>query len=194
MLLIPLPPLPYGTDALAPIISKETIEYHYGKHHRAYVDKLNELIKGTDFEKQNLNEIIEKAPQGPIFNNAAQVFNHTFYWNCMAPKAGGNPVAKIAMLIERDFGSFLQFQEQFNAAALSLFGSGWVWLVQNGKGTLEIKKMSNADCPLAHQLKPILTCDVWEHAYYIDHRNARKAYVESWWKLVNWEFVNNQLS
>lgn len=193
MLFIPLPPLPYGTDALAPIISKETIEYHYGKHHRTYVEKLNELIKGTEFEKKELNEIIVKAPKGPIYNNAAQVFNHTFYWNGMAPKAGGNPVGKIATLIDAEFGSFQKFQEQFNAAALSLFGSGWVWLVQNEKGKLEIKQMSNADCPLSHNLKPLLTCDVWEHAYYIDYRNARKTYVESWWKLVNWNHINTLL-
>lgn len=190
MFLIPLPQLPYGTDALAPVISKETIEYHYGKHHRTYVEKLNELIKGTEFESKKLNEIIESAPQGPIYNNAAQVFNHTFYWNCMAPKAGGNPTGKISVRINDTFGSFQKFQEQFNAAALSLFGSGWVWLVETEKGKLEIIKMSNADCPLSHKLKPLLTCDVWEHAYYIDYRNARKTYVESWWKLVNWNFVN----
>ncbi len=194
MFLIPLPPLPYGTDALAPIISKETIEYHYGKHHRTYVEKLNELIKGTELESKGLNEIIVASQKGPIFNNAAQVFNHTFYWNCMAPKAGGNPTGKIAVMIEKEFGSFTTFQEQFNNAALTLFGSGWIWLVQNEKGKLEIKQMSNADCPLAHNLKPLLTCDVWEHAYYIDYRNARKTYMESWWKLVNWNYINSLIA
>lgn len=188
-----LPPLPYAHDALAPVISAETIEYHYGKHHKAYLDKLNELVKGTEYENKGLNEIIVATQKGPIFNNAAQVFNHTFYWNCMAPKAGGNPTGTIATLIDKQFGSFQKFQEQFNAFAISLFGSGWVWLVLNDKGNLEIMNMSNADCPIAHKLKPILTCDVWEHAYYIDYRNGRKTYVESWWKLVNWKFVNAQL-
>jgi superoxide dismutase, Fe-Mn family len=188
-----LPPLPYHTDALAPLISTETIEYHYGKHHKGYIDKLNELIKGTEYEGKSLNEIIVKSKQGPLYNNAAQVFNHTFYWNCMAPKSGGTPTGAIAQLIDTTFGSFQKFQEQFTAAAVGLFGSGWVWLVKNEQEKLEIKQLSNADCPLSHNMKPLLTCDVWEHSYYIDYRNARKTYVESWWKLVNWNYVNSLL-
>lgn len=187
---IKLPALSYKQDALEPYISKETIEYHYGKHHQGYVNKLNELIKNTQFSDKPLEQIIIQTKQGPMYNNAAQVFNHTFYWNCMSPKKGGKPTGTIATLLEKTFGSFDTFKEEFANAAVTLFGSGWVWLVQNEDGTLEIKQMSNADCPLSHDLKPLLTCDVWEHAYYLDYKNARKKYVDSWWNIVNWDFVN----
>ncbi len=186
-----LPPLPYPMDALEPYISKETLEYHYGKHHKAYVDNLNNLIQGTEFEDMSLEEIILKA-SGPIFNNAAQVWNHTFYWNSLAPNAGGAPSGVIADAINRDFGSFDAFKEAFTKAAVTLFGSGWAWLVLDG-GKLEIVQTQNAGNPMTDNKKPILTCDVWEHAYYIDYRNARPKYVENFWNLVNWSFANQNL-
>lgn len=187
-----LPELPYSKDALAPIISPETIEYHYGKHHNAYVTNLNNMIKGTEFENMSLEDIIKKS-QGGIFNNAAQVFNHTFYWNCLKPKGGGEPSGKIADGITKTFGSFATFKEKFTAAAQTQFGSGWAWLVQNSDGTLAIEQTANAGCPLTKNQMPLLTCDVWEHAYYIDYRNARPTYIEAFWKLVNWDFVNKQM-
>ncbi|BCX81798.1 superoxide dismutase, Fe-Mn family [Methylomarinovum caldicuralii] len=187
-----LPPLPYPMDALEPYISKETLEYHYGKHHKAYVDNLNNLIQGTEFENMSLEEIILKA-SGPIFNNAAQVWNHTFYWNSLAPNAGGAPSGAIADAIDRDFGSFDAFKEAFSKAAVTLFGSGWAWLVLNGD-KLEIVQTQNAGNPMTDNKKPILTCDVWEHAYYIDYRNARPKYVENFWNLVNWSFANQNLT
>ncbi len=187
-----LPELPYSKDALAPIISPETIEYHYGKHHNAYVTNLNNLIKGTEFENMSLEDIIKKS-QGGIFNNAAQVFNHTFYWNCLKPKGGGEPTGKAADAITKTFGSFATFKEKFTAAAQTQFGSGWAWLVQNSDGTLAIEQTANAGCPLTKNQTPLLTCDVWEHAYYIDYRNARPTYIEAFWKLVNWDFVNKQM-
>lgn len=187
-----LPELPYSKDALAPIISPETIEFHYGKHHNAYVTNLNNLVKGTEFENKSLEEIIKKS-QGGIFNNAAQVYNHTFYWNCLKPKGGGEPTGKLAEAINKNFGSFATFKEKFTAAAQTQFGSGWAWLVQNPDGTLAIEQTANAGCPLTKNQTPILTCDVWEHAYYIDYRNARPTYIEAFWKLVNWEFAAKQL-
>lgn len=187
-----LPELPYSKDALAPIISQETIEYHYGKHHNAYVTNLNNLIKGTEFENMSLEDIIKKS-QGGIFNNAAQVFNHTFYWNCLKPKGGGEPTGRLAEAITKTFGSFSSFKEKFTAAAQTQFGSGWAWLVQNADGTLAIEQTPNAGCPLTKNQTPLLTCDVWEHAYYIDYRNARPNYIEAFWKLTNWDFVAKQM-
>ncbi len=183
-----LPPLPYPKDALAPVISAETLEYHYGKHHQAYVNNLNKLIPGTEYENMPLEEIIKKA-SGGIFNNAAQVWNHTFYWNCMAPNAGGEPTGKLADAIKKTFGSFQAFKEKFNATAVGTFGSGWAWLVQNPDGSIAIESTSNAGNPMTTGKKPLLTCDVWEHAYYIDYKNARPTYVENFWKIVNWPFV-----
>lgn len=183
-----LPELPYSKDALLPHISVETIEYHYGKHHNAYVVKLNELIKGTAFENKSLEEII-KSSEGGIFNNAAQVWNHTFYWNCLKPKGGGEPTGKLADEIKKTWGSFQTFKEKFTEKAITTFGSGWAWLVLNKEGKLEITSTSNAGCPLTSGQKALLTCDVWEHAYYVDYRNLRPKYVEAFWNLVNWDFV-----
>ena len=181
--------LPFAKDALVPYISVETLEYHYGKHHKTYVDNLNKLIPGTAFENSSLEDIIRKA-SGGIFNNAAQVWNHTFYWNCLSPKGGGEPSGALALAITRDFGSFTQFKEKFTNAAVTLFGSGWAWLVKNNDGSLAIEATSNAGNPLKDGKKPLLTCDVWEHAYYIDYRNARAKYVEAYWNIVNWDFAN----
>jgi len=183
-----LPELPYAKDALAPGISAETIEYHYGKHHKAYVDNLNKLILGTEFEKMSLEAIVKKA-SGAIFNNAAQDWNHSFYWNCLSPKAGGEPTILLANAINKNFGSFSQFKEKFTNTAVTTFGSGWAWLVKNSDSTLSIESSSNAGNPLKDGKKALLTCDVWEHAYYIDYRNARAKYVEAFWNLVNWKFV-----
>ena len=183
-----LPELSYAKDALAPGISAETIEYHYGKHHKAYVDNLNKLILGTEFERMSLEEIIKKA-SGSVFNNAAQDWNHSFYWNCLSPKAGGEPPMLLANAINKNFGSFAQFKEKFTNTAVTTFGSGWAWLVKNSDGTLSIESSSNAGNPLKDGKKALLTCDVWEHAYYIDYRNARAKYVEAFWNLVNWKFV-----
>lgn len=188
-----LPELPYAKNALAPYISEETLEYHYGKHHRAYVNKLNELIQGTEFEHLSLEEIIKKS-KGPIFNNAAQVWNHTFYWHCMKPQGGGKPSGALATAIEKTFGPFETFQEKFTQSALTRFGSGWAWLVQNKDGSLEIVSTSNADNPMTDGKKLLLTCDVWEHAYYIDTRNDRGKYVSNFWQLVNWDFVAQNFS
>jgi Fe-Mn family superoxide dismutase len=185
--------LPYAEDALAPHISAETIEYHYGKHHRAYVDNINRLITGTEFEKMSLEEIIQKS-SGGIFNNAAQVWNHTFYWNCLSPNGGGEPTGELANYINKQFGSFTQLKENFTNAAVTLFGSGWAWLVKNSDGSLSIETTSNAGNPLKDGKKPLLTCDVWEHAYYIDYRNARAKYIEAFWDLINWEFVAQNLT
>lgn len=187
-----LPELPYGLDALQPYISRETLEYHHGKHHNAYVTKLNELIKGTKHENTSLEDII-KSSEGGIFNNAAQVWNHTFYWHCMAPKAGGAPKGRIGDAIAKNFGSFEEFKGKFSEAAVTQFGSGWAWLVQTKDGKLAIEKTGNAENPMTRGLKPLMTCDVWEHAYYIDYRNLRPKYVEAFWNLVNWDFVEQQL-
>jgi Fe-Mn family superoxide dismutase len=187
-----LPSLPWSQDALKPYISAETIEFHYGKHHQAYVTNLNKLIQGTEFENSPLEDIIRKA-SGPLFNNAAQVWNHTFYWNCMAPNAGGEPTGALADAIAKAFGGFAQFKEKFSATATGAFGSAWGWLVQNPDGTLAIESTSNAMNPLNAGKKALLTIDVWEHAYYIDYRNARPKYIENWWNLVNWGFVAQNL-
>jgi Fe-Mn family superoxide dismutase len=187
-----LPELPYPSNALEPHISAETLSFHYGKHHRAYVDKLNDLIPGTPFEKMALEEIIRNA-SGGIFNNAAQVWNHSFYWKCLSPDGGGAPTGKIAERINSQWGAFEKFQKELTQSAVTNFGSGWTWLVQNRQGELEIVNTSNAGNPLTEGKKPILTIDVWEHAYYVDYRNARPKYVEAYWKLVNWDFANANL-
>jgi len=183
-----LPKLPYAIDALEPVISKETIEYHYGKHHQTYVNNLNKLIAGTEYEDMSLEEIIMKS-SGAIFNNAAQVFNHSFYWECLSPNSGGEPTGKLAQLIDNNFGSFASFKEKFTATAIALFGSGWTWLVKNTDGSLSVQSTQNAATPIQEGKIPLLTCDVWEHAYYIDYRNARASYVEKFWNIVNWDFV-----
>jgi Fe-Mn family superoxide dismutase len=183
-----LPPLPYAMDALAPHISKETLEYHYGKHHQAYVTNLNNLIKGTEFESLSLEEIVKKS-SGGIFNNAAQVWNHTFYWNGMKPAGGGAPAGGVAAAINAKWGSFDNFKAEFTKSCVGNFGSGWTWLVKKADGSVDIVNTSNAGCPLTAGDTPLLTCDVWEHAYYIDYRNLRAKYVETFWGLVNWDFV-----
>lgn len=183
-----LPLLPYAMDALEPYISKKTLEFHYGKHHQAYVNNLNKLIVGTAFEEATLEDIIRKA-SGGIFNNGAQVWNHTFYWNCLKPGGGGEPAGQLADVINRDFGSFGAFKEKFTAAAATLFGSGWAWLVKTADGKLEITQESNAGNPLKTGATPLLTCDVWEHAYYLDKQNVRPDYIADFWKLVDWEAV-----
>ena len=183
-----LPELPFAKDALAPAMSAETLEYHYGKHHKAYVDNLNKLIPGTEYANMPLEDIIKKAPTGGIYNNAAQIWNHTFFWNCLK-KGGGMPSGDLAAAINKTFGSFDQFKEKFSNSAVTLFGSGWAWLVKNADGSLAIEQASNAGNPLKDGKKPLLTCDVWEHAYYIDYRNARAKYVEAFWTIVNWQFV-----
>ena len=188
-----LPKLPYPKNALAPYISEETLEYHHGKHHAAYVKKLNTLIANTKFANMPLEEIIKTADQGPIFNNAAQHWNHSFYWNCLAPKAGGEPSGALAAALERTFKSFKEFNKQFSDAAIEQFGSGWAWLVQRNDGSLAIEKGSNAENPLVRDERPLLTCDVWEHAYYIDYRNERPKYVEAFWHVVNWQFVASNM-
>ncbi|MEQ1600334.1 MAG: superoxide dismutase [Fe] [Methylophilaceae bacterium] len=183
-----LPALPYAKDALAPVISAETIEFHYGKHHQTYVTNLNNLIKGTEFENSTLEEIVLKA-SGGIFNNAAQVWNHTFYWNGLKPQGGGAPSGELAAAIDKAFGSFDEFKKQFTQKAITTFGSGWAWLVKNKDGSLSLESTSNAATPLTAGQKPLLTIDVWEHAYYIDYRNARAKYAEEFWSIVNWDFV-----
>ena len=188
-----LPELPYAMDALQPHISKETLEFHYVKHHNAYVTNLNNLVPGTEFESLSLEEIIKKASVGGIFNNAAQVWNHSFYWNCLSPKGGGEPKGKLLDLINDSFGSFEKFKEQFTKSAVTNFGSGWTWLVQNSNGKLELINTSNAGTALTSGKTPLLTCDVWEHAYYVDYRNARPKYVDAFWNLVNWNFVEKNL-
>jgi superoxide dismutase, Fe-Mn family len=183
-----LPDLPYGKDALAPYLSQETLEFHHGKHHNAYVTNLNGLIEGSDHATQSLEEIILSA-EGPLFNNAAQVWNHTFYWHCMKPGGGGEPTGELATAISRDFGSLDDFKKEFSAAAVGQFGSGWAWLVLEG-GALKVIKTGNADLPLKHGQAALLTVDVWEHAYYIDYRNLRPKYVETFLNnLVDWAFV-----
>ncbi len=183
-----LPPLPYEKNALEPHISAETLEYHYGKHHQTYVTNLNKLVAGTEFENMALEDIVKKA-SGGIFNNAAQVWNHTFYWNCLSPSGGGAPSGALADAINQAFGSFDAFKEKFSTSAATNFGSGWTWLVKSADGGVEIVNTSNAATPLADDKTALLTCDVWEHAYYIDYRNARPKYVEAFWNLVNWDFV-----
>jgi superoxide dismutase, Fe-Mn family len=187
-----LPELPWPRDALAPHISKETIDFHYGKHHAAYVANLNKLAPGTPYENMSLEEIIAKAPAGAIFNNAAQIWNHTFYWQSLAPK-GGEPEGKLAEAINENFGSLDKFKAKFTDTAVKLFGSGWAWLVRTKEGKLAIEPTGNAGNPMQKGMTPLLTCDVWEHAYYIDYRNARPKYVEAFWKIVNWEHAASLL-
>ncbi|HTX89242.1 MAG TPA: superoxide dismutase [Bacteroidales bacterium] len=187
-----LPKLPYALNALEPYISQRTLEFHYGKHHQAYVTNLNKLIAGTEFENKSLEDIIRKA-SGGIFNNGAQVWNHTFYWNCMKPKGGGEPQGKLAEALLKGFGSFSEFKEKFSNAAATLFGSGWAWLVKKPDGTLEITQESNAGNPLRTGLTPLLTCDVWEHAYYLDKQNLRPAYIADFWNLVDWNAVASRV-
>ena len=188
-----LPELPYAKNALAPHISEETLEYHYGKHHQAYVNKLNSLVPGTEFENESLENIIKNATGG-IFNNSAQIWNHTFYWHSMSPNGGGEPNADVAQVISDAFGSVEDFKEQFTNSALTRFGSGWAWLVTNSEGRLNIVSTANADNPMTDGLKPLLTCDVWEHAYYIDTRNDRGQYVSNFWEVVNWNFIAENLA
>jgi len=183
-----LPELPYAMDALAPTISKETLEYHYGKHHQTYVTNLNNLIKGTEFEEMSLEDIILKS-SGGLFNNAAQIWNHTFYWNCLSPNGGGEPTGELAAAINDTFGSFAAFKEEFSKTSITTFGSGWGWLVKNADGSIALASTSNAGTPMTEGQTALMTCDVWEHAYYIDYRNARPKYLEAFWNLVNWDFV-----
>jgi Fe-Mn family superoxide dismutase len=184
-----LPPLPYEKNALAPHISEETLDFHYGKHHNTYVVKLNGLIEGTEFADKSLEDII-KTSTGGIFNNAAQIWNHTFYWNSLSPNGGGTPTQDLAAAIDKAFGSLEGFKEKFNEMAVNNFGSSWTWLVKNADNSLEIVNTSNAATPLTEAGKtPLLTCDLWEHAYYIDYRNLRPSYLDAFWKLVNWEFA-----
>lgn len=189
-----LPPLPYAKNALAPHISEETLEYHHGKHHKTYVDKLNGLIPGTPFEGKSLEEIV-KTSTGGIFNNAAQIWNHTFYWHCLSPQGGGEATGAVADAIRTAFGSFEKFKEEFTVAAINNFGSSWTWLVKKADGGVAIVNTSNAGTPLTDEsVKPLLTCDLWEHAYYIDYRNLRPKYMEAFWALVNWDFVNKNFA
>ena len=188
-----LPALPYEKNALEPHISAETLEFHHDKHHATYVTKLNGLLPGSEFENASLEEIVEKAPAGGIFNNGAQVWNHTFYFNCMSPNGGGEPSGKLADAINSAFGSVAAFKEKFNDSAVNNFGSGWTWLVQSSDGSLEIVNTSNAANPMRDGKTPLLTADVWEHAYYIDYRNARPKYLEGFWNVVNWDFVASQM-
>ena len=180
-----LPPLPYAIDALAPTISAETLEYHHGKHHQTYVTNLNNLIAGTEFEAMSLEGIVRKS-SGGIFNNAAQVWNHTFYWHCLSPNGGGAPTGPLAAAIDRAFGSFDEFKQRFGQSAAGNFGSGWTWLVRTADGALEIVNTANAGTPLTEGKTPLLTVDVWEHAYYVDYRNARPKYLEAIWNLIDW--------
>ena len=187
-----LPDLPYDMNALEPHISAETLEYHYGKHHKTYVDNLNKLITDTEFADLSLEQIIERA-SGGLFNNAAQTWNHTFYWYCLSPDGGSAPKGALAQAIEKAFGSFDEFKQKFTTTAVTTFGSGWAWLVKNPDGSLAIQSTANAGNPLTEGKTPLLTCDVWEHAYYIDYRNRRPDYVNGFWNLVNWHYVNEQL-
>jgi len=189
-----LPPLPYAQDALAPHLSKETLEYHYGKHHQAYVTNLNNLIKGTEFENADLESIVKKS-QGGIYNNAAQIWNHTFFWNCMKPQGGGEPKGALAEAINKKFGSYAAFKEAFTKSAVGNFGSGWTWLVKKSDGSVDIVNMGAAGTPLTTGDTPLLTIDVWEHAYYIDYRNLRPKFVETFLtSLVNWEFAERNFA
>jgi len=183
-----LPPLPFAKDALQPHMSQETLEFHYGKHHQTYVTNLNKLIPGTEFADMPLEEIVRKS-SGGVFNNAAQIWNHTFFWNSLSPAGGGAATGALADAINAKWGSADKFKEAFTAAAVGTFGSGWAWLVKKADGSLDIVSTSNAATPLTSDAKPLLTIDVWEHAYYIDYRNARPKFVEAFWNLVNWEFA-----
>ncbi|MDR9467149.1 Fe-Mn family superoxide dismutase [Marinospirillum sp.] len=189
-----LPALPYEKNALEPHMSAETLEYHHGKHHNTYVTKLNGLISGTDLEGKSLEEIIKAAEPGPLFNNSAQVWNHTFFWNCLSPNGGGEPTGAVAEAIKAKWGSFEDFQKEFEDKAANNFGSGWTWLVKNASGDLEIVNTSNAGTPMTDGKTALLTVDVWEHAYYIDHRNSRPNYLKAFWALANWDFVNKNFA
>jgi superoxide dismutase, Fe-Mn family len=180
--------LPYGLDALAPHISRVTLEYHYGKHHRGYVDKLNKLVEGSSFEDRDLENIV-RFSDGAIFNNAAQVWNHDFYWNSLSPEGGGAPSGALADAIYGGYGSLEAFKKEFDLVATSKFGSGWTWVIRHGSGSVAIKNTDNADTPIRHNQWPLLVCDVWEHAYYLDHKNNRAAYLEAFWQLANWKFA-----
>jgi Fe-Mn family superoxide dismutase len=189
-----LPELPYAKDALAPHISAETLDFHHGKHHQTYITNLNKFVEADpSLQGKSLEELI-LSTKGGVFNNAAQIWNHTFYWHCLSPNGGGAPTGQIGALITETWGSFDTFREKFSAAAVGQFGSGWAWLVQGDDGKLEIVGGGAAENPMTHGKRPILTCDVWEHAYYIDYRNARAKYVEAWWNLVNWDFANQNLA
>ena len=183
-----LPPLPYAIDALQPHISKETLEFHHGKHHNAYVTNLNNLIKGTEFENLSLVDVVKKS-SGGVFNNAAQIWNHTFYWNSLKPNGGGEPTGALADAITKKWGSFAAFKEAFTKSAIGNFGSSWTWLVKKADGSLDIVNTSNAATPITGADVPLLTCDLWEHAYYVDYRNRRPDYLGGWWNLVNWDFA-----
>ena len=189
---IELPALPYDRTALEPHISGETIDFHYGKHHKTYVDNLNKMIEGTEFADMPLEEIIRKS-QGGMFNNASHILNHSFYWNCLKPAGGGEPTGKLSDAINAAFGDFARFKEQFTDTSIKTFGSGWGWLVQRKDGSLALASTSNAATPLTGEDTPLLTCDVWEHAYYIDYRNARPKYLDAFWNLVNWDFVASNM-
>ena len=188
-----LPALPYAMDALQPHISKETLEFHYGKHHQTYVTNLNHLIKGTEFENASLEDIVKKS-SGGVFNNAAQIWNHTFYWNSLSPKGGGKPAGALAAAIDAKWGSFDAFKEAFTKSAVGNFGSSWTWLVKKADGSLEIVNTSNAATPVTTADKPLMTCDLWEHAYYIDYRNRRPDYLGAFWSVVNWDFAAKNFS
>lgn len=190
--MIELPELPYAQDALSPHISAETLAFHHGKHHRAYVNNLNQLIPGTEYEQMELADIIRSSSR-KVFNNAAQAWNHTFYWNSLAPGAGGEPEGALGRMIAAAFGSFQEFQKQFAACAVGAFGSGWAWLVKKPGGALEIRSTSNAEPAFLNGDVPLITCDVWEHAYYIDYRNDRAAYVKAFWNVANWKFAERNL-
>ncbi len=191
---IELPELPYALNALEPHISQETLEFHHGKHHKAYVDKTNSLVEGTEFENLPLEDIVRKA-NGGLFNQAAQVWNHTFYWNSMGPNGGGEPTGAVADAIRESFGSFEDFKQQFNEKTAANFASGWGWLIKKGDGSLAILETDDAETALTDSsVTPLLTCDIWEHAYYIDYRNARPKYLEAYWNVVNWDFANKNLA
>lgn len=187
-----LPTLAYALDGLSPYLSQETLEFHYGKHHQTYVTNLNNLIKDTEFENVSLEDIVKRS-SGAVFNNAAQIWNHNFYWNSICPNASKEPTGKLMQAIQHRWGSFDAFKQAFNACAIGTFGSGWAWLVQNSDGQLDLVSTSNANTPLLTDKKPLLTCDVWEHAYYIDYRNSRQNYLEAFWKIANWEYAVGNL-
>ena len=189
---ISLPALPYSKTSLAPHISEETLNFHYGKHHQAYVNKLNGLMENSPFKNADLETIVKESA-GAIFNNSAQVWNHTFYWHSLSPKGGGMPHKDLQEVLEKSFGSVENFKQQFTTQALGQFGSGWAWLVKTADGQLKIQSTANADTPLKHGHTPLLTCDVWEHAYYIDYRNARPEYLKAFWNLINWDFLSQNL-
>lgn len=192
--MIELPKLPYKRDALEPHISQRTIDFHYGQHHAAYVKNLNNLIENSKFENMSLEDIIKNS-EGAIFNNAAQVWNHTFYWHCMTPEKGDMPQALLLKTIERNFGSFENLKHMFIKQAATLFGSGWMWLVRDKDGKLSLMQTSNAETPIINdELQPLLVCDVWEHAYYLDQQNLRLAYLNEFWQIINWKFVERKLS